>query len=80
LFTITIGSSCVGRLLKNSNLQVLDIGSNSIGDDGILVIIEGLLCSKALTEVIMADCGILAKGTISNSRVRVLSIMVGTHH
>jgi len=63
LFTITTGANCVGRLLKNSNLQVLDIGRNSIGDDGISVMMDGLQHSKTLNELDVQYCGLSAKGT-----------------
>jgi len=64
MFTITTGANCVGRLLKNSNLQVLDIAVNSIRDDGISVILDGLQHNKTLTELDVHNCGLSAKGTI----------------
>ena len=64
LFTITTGASCVGRLLKNCSLQVLNVGRNSIGDDGISVMMNGLQHNKTLTELYVYKCGLSAKGTI----------------
>jgi len=50
--------------LKNSNLQVLNIGGNSIGDDGISVMMDGLQHNKTFTELYVDKCGLSAKGTI----------------
>jgi len=61
---ITTGASCVGRLLKNSNLQVLNIGGNSIGDSDISVMMDGLQHNKTLTKLYVYECGLSAKGTI----------------
>jgi len=64
MLTITTGANFVSRLLKNSNLQVLNIGGNSIGDDGILVMMDGLQHNKTLTELDVHNCRLSAKGTI----------------
>ncbi|XP_065888166.1 protein NLRC3-like isoform X2 [Dysidea avara] len=56
------GVSCVGRFLKNCNLQVFNIGGNSIRDDGISVMVDGLQYNKTLTELYLHQCGISAKG------------------
>ena len=61
---IHTGASCVGRLLKNSDLQILNIGENSIGDDGISVMMDGLQHNKTLTELHVHNCGLSAKGTM----------------
>jgi len=63
LFAITAGAGSIGRFLKNSSLQVLDIGGNPISDDGISLMIEGLQCNKTLTKLDMIKCGLSAKGT-----------------
>ena len=67
LFTITTGASCVGRFLKNCNLQVLDMRGNHISDDGMSLLVEGLLCNKTLTRLDVVNCGLSVKGTICNS-------------
>ncbi|XP_065887218.1 protein NLRC3-like isoform X2 [Dysidea avara] len=56
------GASSVGRFLKNSSLQCLDMSSNPISDDGISLIVEGLQCNKTLTELYVMECGLSAKG------------------
>ncbi|XP_065888158.1 protein NLRC3-like isoform X3 [Dysidea avara] len=74
------GASCVGRFLKNCNLQVLNIGGNSIGDDGISVMMDGLQYNKTLTELHVYNCGISAKGAscvgrfLKNCNLQVLNI------
>ena len=43
-------------------LQYLDIGSNSIGDDGLRHITESLESSSMLTELHIQKCDLSAKG------------------
>ncbi|XP_065888183.1 uncharacterized protein [Dysidea avara] len=72
------GASSVDRFLKNCNLQVLDIGKNSIRDDRISVMVDGLEHNKTLTELNVSECGISAKGArcigelLSNCSVQVV--------
>ena len=47
--------------MKNK-LRYLNIGGNAIGDDGLRLITEGLLCNKILTELLAYECGISAEG------------------
>ncbi|XP_065888160.1 NACHT, LRR and PYD domains-containing protein 12-like isoform X2 [Dysidea avara] len=58
------GASCVGRFLKNCNLQALNIGGNPIGDDGISVMMDGLQYNKTLTELDVSECELSAKDLI----------------
>ena len=46
----------------NTTLRVLDVGGNEIGDDGISMISEELQHNNSLTELIVANCGLSAKG------------------
>jgi len=61
---MTTGASCFGRHLKNCNLQVLNIGGNDIGDDGISLMMDGLQQNKTLTKLAVWLCGLSTKGTI----------------
>ena len=51
--------------MKNKKLQHLDIGSNRIGDDGVSHITEGLRQNYTLTELMLVNCEISAKGNCS---------------
>ena len=60
---ITTGAIVVSKLLVgNCTLQVLSVGDNAIGDDGISVIVEQLQHITTLTELYMRNCGLSAKG------------------
>ena len=62
---ITTGAIAVSKLLVgNCTLQVLNVSSNDIGDDGISVIVEQLQHITTLTELYVGDCGLSAKGTV----------------
>ena len=43
-------------------LETLDLSQNNVGDDGILVIADALLCNQTLTELWVGDCGVTVKG------------------
>ena len=43
-------------------LQYLDIGWNTIGDDGVRLITEGLQCNNTLTRLIAKHCNISVTG------------------
>ena len=49
-------------LLIKNKLQNLNIGDNKIGDDGVRLITEGLLCNNTLTELYANNCGISVEG------------------
>jgi len=62
---ITTGATAVSRLLVgNHALQVLNVGYNNIGDEGISVITEQLQHITTLTELYVSGCGLSAKGTV----------------
>ena len=61
--TITTGANCIGRCLKICALKTLIIQGNSIGDDGISVMMDGLLHNKTLTKLDVFGCELSAKGT-----------------
>ena len=46
----------------STTLRVLDVSGNEIGDDGISMISEELQRNKAQTELLVAKCGLSAKG------------------
>ena len=51
--------------MENKKLQHIDIGSNKIGDKGGRHVAEGLCQNDILTELVLRDCGITAKGNCS---------------
>ena len=62
---VTTGASCVGELLKvNNSLQELAMGHNPIGDDGMSLVADGLLCNNSLTKLVVQDCKFSVKGTV----------------
>lgn len=62
---ITTGVIAVGTILMgNCTLQELNVSSNSIGDDGISVIVEQLQHITTLTKLSVLKCGLSVKGTI----------------
>ena len=80
---ITTGARCIGELLQVNNvLQVLWMGLNNIGDDGISVI-AGALGKSRIRELSVRCCGItdtgakqLATGLSLNSSITVLYVHV----
>ncbi|XP_065887341.1 NACHT, LRR and PYD domains-containing protein 3-like isoform X2 [Dysidea avara] len=56
------GASSVGKFLKNCTLEVLDMGGNPIGDDGLSLVIDCLQHNKTLTKLYVYECGLSAKG------------------
>ena len=50
--------------MENKKIQRLNIGSNKIGDDGVRHVAEGLQENDTLTELMLHDCKISAKGII----------------
>ena len=62
---ITTGAIAVNKILMgNCTLQVLNVSSNTIGDDGISVIVEQLQHITTLTELDVTKCRLSVKGTI----------------
>ena len=51
--------------MKNKKLQHLNIGINKIGDNGVRHVAEGLHQNNILTELVLRDCEITAKGNCS---------------
>ena len=51
--------------MENMKLQYLDISYNKIGDDGMRHVTEGLRKNDTLTELVLRDCKISAKGNCS---------------
>jgi len=48
----------------NHSLEFLWLSSNDIGDDGLSVIVDGLLCNNNIKSLEMNDCKISAKGIL----------------
>jgi len=48
--------------MENKKLQVLDIGSNQIGNEGVAAVCEGLYNNTHLTELGMINCGLSVEG------------------
>ena len=62
---VTTGASCLGELLKDNNsLQVLHMGNNAIGDDGMSSVADGLQYNKTLTKLYAGKCRLSVKGTV----------------
>jgi len=53
-------------MLKKCTLQTINISINPIGDDGILLITEGLQCNKTLTSLQVSMCGLSVTGNMAN--------------
>ena len=71
---ITTGAIAVSKILMgNRTLQVLDMSNNSIGDDGISVIVEQLQHITTLTELNVVTCGLSVKGTYTIVCVKCIS-------
>ena len=51
--------------MENKTLQHLNIGGNTIGDDGVRHVAEGLRQNDILTELVLYACEITAKGNCS---------------
>ena len=67
LFLITTGASYIGEFLKgNCILRVLDVQDNSIGDNGLSLIVKGIQqnTSTTLRELSVQKCELSVQGTI----------------
>ena len=61
---VTTGASYLSELLKvNNSLQELDMYGNEIGDDGILLVADGLQCNNTLTILNVGRCGLSVEGS-----------------
>ena len=49
--------------MRNCTLQVLDVSGNTIGDDGISVIVEHMQKITTLTQLVVIKCGLSVKGS-----------------
>ena len=62
---IITGAVYISQLLNVTHtLQVLYLGYNDIGDDGMAVISEALQHSKSLTILRVEQCGLSVTGTV----------------
>ena len=50
-------------LMENNKLQHLNISGNSIGDDGVRQITEGLQHNNTLTKLVAWDCDFSVEGS-----------------
>ena len=63
IIMITTGAICIKTLLmKNKKLQVLNIGWNQIGNEGVATVCEVLHNNTNITELGMYNCGISVEG------------------
>jgi len=64
---MTTGAKYISEFVKeNCTLQILNIGGNTIGDDGMAMVIEGLLNNRTITELWLWRCGLTIKGIALN--------------
>ena len=62
------GINAVSQLLMNNyTLQILDVGYNTIGDDGLSVIVEQLHHITTLTELNVEWCGLSVEGIVTTA-------------
>ena len=61
---VTTGASCLGELLKvNNSLQELVMHTNTIGDDGMSSVADGLQHNNTLTKLNLTYCYFSVKGS-----------------
>ena len=61
---VTTGASCLGELLKvNNSLQELVMRGNTIGDDGMSSVADGLQHNNTLTKLMVSQCEFSVKGS-----------------
>ena len=66
LHNIYTGARCLGELLKvNHSLKKLDIRSNTIGDEGISLVADGLQHNNKLIKLNVSACQLSSKGTFT---------------
>lgn len=79
IIIIITGAACVSELLKdNRTLQVLNIGGNHIGDDGMSLVLKELQLNNTMTELRIAGCGLSLQGTVATSYHIVMMMMMIT--
>ena len=62
---ITTGATAVSKLLKNNNtLEKLVVGYNTIGNDGLSMIVEQLYHITTLTVLNVSECGLSEEGIV----------------
>ena len=67
LFYYYAGATYINNMLiENKKLQLLDIGGNEIGDDGVRHVTEGLQQNDTLTELLLYNCKMSVKGNYCN--------------
>jgi len=78
--TDTTGARCIAELLNKCSLEVLEMGKNDIGDDGIAAI-AGALGKSRIRKLNVWECGItvtgakeLATGLSLNFSITVLDV------
>ena len=62
LLTYIIINLTTSLFKDNCTLTELDIGGNSIGDDGILIVCKGMRRNSVMKELRLKKCGISVKG------------------
>ena len=63
IIMITTGVICIKTLLmENKKLEILNIGGNQIGNQGVSAVCEGLHNNTNLTKLMMGGCGISVEG------------------
>ena len=64
------GAVSVGEVLRiNKTLKYLDISSNSIGDDGLSAILDGLHVNTTLIQLVVRSCEFRSKGAGSVAKI-----------
>ena len=64
IIIVTTGASCLGKLLKvNNSLQELVMHGNTIGDDGMSSVADGLQHNNTLTKLYVSHCEFSVKGS-----------------
>ena len=51
-------------IVDRTTLRKLNVSLNHIGDNGVLVITEGLQSNKTLATLDVSQCGLSVKGTV----------------
>jgi len=72
-----IGVNSIVGFLKNYNLEILHINGNSIGDNGMSVMMNGLQQNKTLVQLHVKECEFSAKGTLHSTYVHNAGACLG---
>ena len=66
IFAHCTGATYIKKMLiENKSLKLLDISYNSIGDDGMRNVSEGITQNDTLIKLTLYDCEISVKGNYS---------------